>query len=154
MIYRQNLSETKGVEQGNIRKKSLQKYHLVHFLFVCQLLSMYSWLTVLNITCETALEKTNYSSICECQSQFFSFRAEILCPFPSPNLGILSVLTWFRLCASSLSLCEFICASVLLCVEESFGVVFVFGVIHPLWLLTVFLSSLLHSSLGPEGRVW
>ena len=119
MIYRQNLSETKGIEQGNIRKKSLQKYHLVHFLFVCQLLSMYSWLTVLNITCETALEKTNYSSICECQSQFFSFRAEILCPFPCPNLGILSVLTWFRLCASSLSLCEFICAWIQLCLEDT-----------------------------------
>ena len=118
MIYIQNLSETKGVEQGNIRKKSLQKYHLVHFLFVCQLLSMYSWLTVLNIPCETALEKTNYSSICECQSQF-SFRAENLCPFPSPNLGILSVLTWFRLCASSLSLCEFICAWIQLCLEDT-----------------------------------
>ena len=119
MIYRQNLSETKGVEQGNIRKKVCKNTTEFIFLFVCQLLSMSSWLTVLNITCETALEKTNYSSICECQSQFFSFRAEILCPFPSPNLGILSVLTWFRLCASSLSLCEFICAWIQLCLEDT-----------------------------------
>ena len=119
MIYIQNLSETKGVEQGNIRKKSLQKYHWVHFLFVCQLLSMSSWLTVLNIPCETALEKTNYSFTCECQSQFFLDRAEILCPFPSPNLGILSVSTWFRLWACSHSFCEFICAWIQLCLEDT-----------------------------------
>lgn len=70
----------------------------------------------------------------------------ILCP----SITLIAGTTY---CCTCEDLCEFIRASVLLCVEESFGVVFVFGVIHPLWLLTVFLSSLLHSSLGPEGRV-
>jgi hypothetical protein len=64
------------------------------------------------------VEKTNYSFTCECQSQFFLDRAEILCPFPSSNLGILSVLTWFRLWAFNHSFCESICAWVQLFLED------------------------------------
>ena len=83
-------------EQGNIRKKCLQitiEFCFVLF-FVFFFLSTAKHVSMINISYEIPLEKTNYSFTCESQSQFFLVRAEILCPFPSPTMGIFFYLGW------------------------------------------------------------
>lgn len=135
-------------QSENETKNSLQKYH-----WVCVGAS-WTWELpgrVVNIPGKTALENTDFSLHSGYQLLIASWlRVGVCVYFLHSSAGILCDLNLWSLCVYYHFLCEFICASVLLSLEDTVS----FGVIHHLWFLQSFPSHLSHRFLSLIGGLW
>lgn len=121
-----------------MRQKPLHKYHWINFVLVILWPWDLSW-SVVNISSGTPLETTNFSYVSGYQLQIASWLGVgVQVYFSLLVLGTLS-LAWTLCvtCVCSYCLCEFLCASVLLCLEDT-----VFLSQSSLLSLTVFLPPL------------